>query len=202
MIWESGDWKDDLLKTALKLSRRIHQKRWSERSFFLFEKEIFFAFYSIRKLIEAKKLSDYVVEAKIPLQSFKTRGLAVTRYNRDRLDELYNIQDTLSESIKLKDICNQFIHSYIFVPSFGELNELESIFFCSDYTRKDKIFKLAIVDLIAALKIVGSDYPSSARYDFDKKLGDYKVVNLSRDDPDFEAKVRTFLCQEIREHQE
>ncbi len=125
MIWESGDWKDDLLKTALKLSRRIHQKRWSERSFFLFEKEIFFAFYSIRKLIEAQKLSDYVVEAKIPLQSFKTRGLPVTRLNRDRLDEFYNLQDTSSESIKLKDICNQFIHSYIFVPSFGELNELD-----------------------------------------------------------------------------
>lgn len=202
MIWESGDWKDDLLKTALKLSRRIHQKRWSERSFFMFEKEIFFAFYSIRKLIEAKKLSDYVVEAKIPLQSFKTRGLPVTRFNRDRLDELYNLQDRLSESIKLKDICNQFIHSYIFVPSFGELNELDSIFFCSDNTRKHKVFKLAIVDLIAALKMVGSDYPS-ARYDeFDEKLGDYKVVNLSKDDPDFEAKVRTFFCQEIREHQE
>lgn len=202
MIWESGDWKDDLLKTALKLSRRLHQKRWSERSFFLFEKEIFFAFYSIRKLIEAKKLSDYVVEAKIPLQSFKTRGLPVTRFNLDRLDELYNLQDTLSEPIKLKDICNQFIHSYIFVPSFGELNELDSIFFCSDRTRKDKVFKLAIVDLIAALKMVGSDYPSARYSEFDEKLGDYKVVNLSKDDPDFEAKVRTFFGQEIREHQE
>ena len=193
MIWESGDWKDDLLKTALKLSRRIHQKRWSERSFFLFEKEIFFAFYSIRKLIEAKKLSDYVVEAKIPLQSFKTKGLPVTRFNLDRLDELYNLQDRLSESIKLKDICNQFIHSYIFVPSFGELNELESIFFCSDNTRTHKVFKLAIVDLIAALKMVGSDYPSARYAKFDEKLGDYKVVNLSKDDPDFEAKVRTFF---------
>ncbi|MEG3955168.1 hypothetical protein [Microcoleus sp. herbarium2] len=88
------------------------------------------------------------------------------------------------------------------MPSFGELNELDSIFFCSDHTRKQKVFKLAIVDLIEALKIVGSDYPSSASYDFDEKLGDYKVVNLSKNDPDFEAKVRTFFGQEIREHQE
>jgi hypothetical protein len=198
MIWESGDWKDDLLKTALKLSRRIHQKRWSERSFFQLEKEIFFAFYSIRKLIEAKKLSDHVVEARITLQSFKTTGLPVTLFNRDRIDELYNLQDPSSESIKLKDICNQFIHSYIFVPCFGESNELDSIFFCSDHTRKHKVFKLAIVDLIAALKIVGSDYPSSAIYVFKEKSGDYDVINSSRDDPDFEAKVRTFLSQKNR----
>jgi hypothetical protein len=184
MIWESGDWKEDLLKIALKLSKRIHQKRWTERSFFLFEREMFFAFYSIRKLIEAKKLSDYVVEAKISLQAFKSMGLPVTRFNRDRINELYDLQNPSNKSIKLKDICNQFIHSYIFVPCFGEFNELDGIIFCSDHTRKHRVFKLAIADLIEALKMVGSDYPSSGHYVLDEKLGDYHVVNLSRDDPD------------------
>jgi hypothetical protein len=200
MIWESRDWKEYLLKTALNLSKRIHQKRWTERSFFLFEREIFFAFYSVRKLIEAKKLSDYVVEAKISLQAFKSMGLPVTRFNRDGINELYDLQNPSSESIKLKDICNQFIHSYIFVPCFGESNELDGIIFCSDHTRKHRVFKLAIADLIEALKMVDSDYPSSGHYVFDEKLGDYQVVNLSRDDPDFDTKVRTLLSQEICEN--
>jgi hypothetical protein len=198
MIWESGDWKEYLLKTALKLSERIRQKRWTERSFFLLERDIFFAFYSIRKLIEAKKLSDYVVETKISLQAFKSMRIPVTRFNRDRIDELYDLQNPSSESIKLKDICNQFIHSYIFVPCFGELNELDGIIFCSDHTRKHRVFKLAIADLIDALKMVGSDYPFSGLYVFDEKLGDYHVVNLSTDDPDFNAKVGKYLKKFVK----
>lgn len=201
MIWESHDWKENLLKTALKLSKRIYQKRWTERSFFLFEREIFFAFYSIRKLIEAKKLSD-CVEAKISLQAFKSMGLPVTRFNRDRINELYDFQNPSIESIKLKDICNQFIHSYIFVPCFGESNELDGIIFCSDHTRKKRVFKLAIADLIEALKMVASDYPSLGYHEFDEGLGDYRSVNLSRDDPDFDAKFRALFSQEICENKE
>jgi hypothetical protein len=177
MIWESSDWKEDLLKTALKLSKRTHQKRWTERSFFLFEKEIFFAFYSIRKLMEAKKLSNCVVEAEIQLQAFKSMGLPVTRLNQHKIDQLYDLENPSSESIKLKDVCNQFIHSYIFVPCFGEFDELNGIIFCSDYSRKHKVFKIAIADLIEVLKMVGSDYPSSAHYIFNEKLGDYHVDN-------------------------
>jgi hypothetical protein len=189
MIWESGDWKKELLKTASIISKRIHQKRWTERSFFLFEKEIFFAFYSIRKLIEAKKLSDHVVEAKILIQSFKSTGLTVTRLNRDRVDELYDLQNSSSESIKLQTVCNQFIHSYIFVPCFGEFNELDGIIFCSDHTRKNKVYKLAITDLIEIFKMVGSDYPTSTQFVFDEKFGDYHVVNLSGDIPEFDTKA-------------
>ncbi len=195
MIWESSDWKDSLLKTALKISKRVHQKRWTERSFFVFEREIFFAFYSVRKLIEAKKLSDYVVEAKISLQSFKSMGINVTRLNKDKIEELYDLQNPLSESIKLKDLCNQFIHSYIFIPCFGEFDELSGIIFCSDHTRKQKVFELVVVDLVEALRLVGSDYPSSSHYVFDEKLGDYQVVNLSTDDPDFDTKVHTLFSK-------
>jgi hypothetical protein len=39
---------------------------------------------------------------------------------------------------------------------------------------------------------VGNDYPSSGSFIFDEKLGDYRVLNLSRDDPDFIAKIQKF----------
>ncbi|MBA3922711.1 MAG: hypothetical protein H0X31_13855 [Nostocaceae cyanobacterium] len=90
--------------------------------------------------------------------------------------------------MEFKDICNQFIHSYIFLPSFGEFNQLDGIIFCSDHTRKKKVFKLAITDLIEALKIVGSDYPSSGYHIFNKKSGDYNVINSSSDDSGIEPR--------------
>jgi len=59
MIIESRYWKKELLKIADKLSKRlIYRKRWSEAQFGTFEKEIMIGFYIVRKLIEAKKISN------------------------------------------------------------------------------------------------------------------------------------------------
>lgn len=48
MIHESSYWKDDLLKLASRLERRLIQTRWDEKNFYTVEKEIFIGFYSIR----------------------------------------------------------------------------------------------------------------------------------------------------------
>ena len=195
MIWHSYGWKQDLLKTATKLSKRIHQKRWTERSYFLFEKDIFFAFYSIRKLIECQKLSDYIVEKKIPLECFKNTELPVTLStiisSRFDIDEHYDLQNPSSELINIKKLCDQFIHSYIFIPCFGDFGKLDGIIFCSDYTRKNKVYKLAIDDLIEILSIVGSDNISSRLMSWDEK-GNCSFVNISKDDPNLNARLRKF----------
>jgi len=52
MIYESFPWKEYLLKISKSLKSRQIQKRWTSRTSFLFEKEIFTSFYIIRKLIE------------------------------------------------------------------------------------------------------------------------------------------------------
>ena len=53
MIIESELWKEELVNTANKLLKRMVQKRWSKRSWFCLEKEIFIGFYAVRKLIES-----------------------------------------------------------------------------------------------------------------------------------------------------
>ena len=62
MIWESQYWKDELLRTASKLNKRLNQKRWPESSMASLEKEIMIGFYIIYKLIAAHKLSNYIFE--------------------------------------------------------------------------------------------------------------------------------------------
>ncbi|OQK43193.1 hypothetical protein XM74_c11567 [Vibrio vulnificus] len=60
MINVSKFWKDDLLKLAEKLTLRLVQKRWGEKNIYTLEKDIFLGFYSVRKLIESRKISDSV----------------------------------------------------------------------------------------------------------------------------------------------
>jgi hypothetical protein len=61
MIWESHYWKKDLARLADCLRKRARQRQWSERSLAKMEKEVFIGFYSLRKLLEGKKLSGKVV---------------------------------------------------------------------------------------------------------------------------------------------
>src|SRR3990167_2805901 len=60
MIQESSYWKNDLLKLACRLERRLIQERWGEKNFYTVEKEIFIGFYSVRKLIESKRVPDHI----------------------------------------------------------------------------------------------------------------------------------------------
>lgn len=74
MIWDSSYWKEDLGRLADKLKARKVQKKFPERSLACLEKEIFIGCYIIRKLIDAKKLSDSIVSLKLSVRFHSSIG--------------------------------------------------------------------------------------------------------------------------------
>ncbi|HEX9938589.1 MAG TPA: hypothetical protein VGB15_15735, partial [Longimicrobium sp.] len=78
MIWESSYWKEDLLKQAEALRKRTTQRRWPEISFARLEQAVMLGFYSIRKLVEARKLSDHVASSAIPVTTYPPTGKPIT----------------------------------------------------------------------------------------------------------------------------
>lgn len=175
MIWDSTYWKDDLAKTAETLKRRSTQTRWVERSFVNLEKDVFIAFYSIRKLIEAKKLTDETVNITFKLQTYLPTGKNVTLINWHKIDELYNMEKKSSEQRKLGFICDQIIHSYIFIPTFDSDNTLHSILFSSDHQRSNKLFQMRVNELVDCISQVANDDITDSIHAFNKDTGDYDV---------------------------
>lgn len=177
MIWESSYWKNDLLKNADKLKKRLLQKRWTEISFVNLEKEIFISFYSIRKLVEAKKISNKLASTNINVISYKNNGKIVTHYNWHRIEECFDLEKPNREKQPLSFICNQLIHSYIFMPGFDDKNLLDSIFFSSDNKRNIRLYRLDIEVVIKLLDDIGNNYPSKSVFKFNKEKQDYDVIN-------------------------
>lgn len=70
MIYESSYWKSDLLKLATRLQLRLIQTRWGKKNLYTLEKEIFIGFYSIRKLIESKKVSSSIKNKSYEIKKF------------------------------------------------------------------------------------------------------------------------------------
>ena len=132
-------------------------------------------FYSIRKLIEAKKLSDSVVNQNITASAYTWKGQPVTRVNWLDVDKLYNFDSPQAITKNLMFFCNQFIHSYIFLESFNDVHELDGVFVSSDKKRCQALYSLEIDEIIRIFEQVGNDYPTNIVLTHDSKKQDYEV---------------------------
>lgn len=177
MIYESSYWKEDLLKTVNKLAKKKNQKKWSERSYVSVEKDIFLSFYSIRKLIEAHKITSTLTNKLYKIVSFESKGKNVTLLNCHKIDELYDLNKKISYSMNLKNLCNLFIHSYVFTFYFHEKG-IVGIFVNSDFSRNKKLYRISLELIISILKQVGEDDPNEIHYEFDKNKKDYIVNSI------------------------
>ncbi|MBZ0122125.1 MAG: hypothetical protein K8H88_34345 [Sandaracinaceae bacterium] len=174
MIYESHYWKDDLLKRADSLAKRANQRRWPDASLAKIEQDVMLIAYSTRKLMEAGKLSNQTAATAVPVSSYAAIGKPVHRMNWHRLDELYDVANPSATSISVKDLCNQIIHSYVFVVSAGE-NGLEGFLVASDRDRNKRLLDVSLPAFLDTVRIIGTDFPNSVSWTWDTKLGDYAV---------------------------
>ncbi|MCE1241932.1 hypothetical protein [Oryzomicrobium sp.] len=160
MIHDSSYWKDDLLKLAQSLEKRILQTRWGGKNLFVVEKEIFLGFYAIRKLIESKKVSDSVSKRKYELREFTYSGDPNSLITHIREAE-YDLTSGKTVWLSTVDLCNQFIHSHHFVLFLPDGKHLVGFFFCSDRKRTSGIYLITIFDVVSIYRSVGFNYPAS-----------------------------------------
>ena len=140
------------------------------------EKCMMITAYQIRKLIEARKVSDSVKNARIPVIEYYENIKIVTFLNWHRLDELYDFSKNRESTLTIKTVCNLLIHSYIFMPLTSSASSpFNGMFFSSDKTRNSKLYYISLKDWINYLEIIGVDYPNDASMVFDKKKNDYNV---------------------------
>jgi hypothetical protein len=162
VIDESRYWKAPLLRAANWIEKLRIQEESSGKTFVRLEREVFVGFYAIRKLLETFKISDNTRSATFDLK-YSPNIKPVDYLNAHRIDELYDLSRVASESRNLEFLCNQFIHSYIFVPVIGELNEIAGLYVTSDRTRHNKLYLVEQFQVLSAFRTVGRDYPTCVK---------------------------------------
>ena len=132
-------------------------------------------FYTIRKLAEAKKLPDYLINQRMQLISYAWLGEPVTKMNWMYYWELYDIENSRPISRDLLFVCHQIVHSYVFVTAFTETNELESILVTSDRERHKILYQISIQQIIDLFEQVGNNYPEEVTMIYNAAKQDYEV---------------------------
>ena len=159
MIQESSYWKIPLLRAATWLERVRLTGESAERSLVRVERELFVGFYAIRKLLETFTVSLETKSLQFQLQWSPCIKL-VDHQNAHRVDELFDLDQVQSEQRDLEFVCNQFIHSFVFVAAQNEDGSLAGFFISSDRSRHQKVYLVELSQVLLAFRTVGRDYPS------------------------------------------
>jgi hypothetical protein len=149
MITESELWKTELDRISKKLLLRIIQKKWSRRSIFNLEKELFLGFFSIRKLIESEHISKELADKKYELIFFAKINLS-----KEEIDNIlpYSSNDASKKQLTIRTICNQFIHSYHLIP-FSTEGKLLGLFINSDFQKKRGIYLILLFHIVEIFRL-------------------------------------------------
>ena len=181
MIWESCYWKEELRRHAKALRHRsIKPRRWVEASFARVEQHAMIGCFMVRRLIEAEKVSTRLSKKPIHLEAypFDAEWLP-TIMNWHHIDRHYDIESKRSVTLPVLELCNQMMHSYIFIPVMGvDVNQLCSLLFTSDRKRGSFLFKIETLALADLFIEFADNYPVGSRGIRDK---DGQWVNYNYD---------------------
>ena len=160
MIWESSYWKDELLRSAARLRRRLGQRRWPASSLAKVEREIMIGFFMIRKLLDARKVNDQLPSRAVPLREHPPTGRKIHHMNWHKLEELYELDQSAGVTRDLRFVCSQMVHTYVFMTAHGEDGGLAGAYFASDHERDRRLFLIDAEEIIRCFEDVGRDHPN------------------------------------------
>ncbi|TNB71604.1 hypothetical protein FHJ30_13025 [Arthrobacter sp. BB-1] len=205
MISDSVPWRYELNRIAGRLERKTRQKHWTERSSFRTEKDLMMAGYAIRRLLEARKVSDSLAAKQIAIVRHPRIGPVPDVYNRHEIDIIYDLTNPIRDQVTLTHLANQIIHSYVLVISCDE-NEtpfegpdgvevegtylFNGFFLASEKERLKHAYFIdasTLIDLcraIASEDVVGVDM----RRDADGVMNISRVISST--DPEWMAEIR------------
>jgi hypothetical protein len=167
LIWDSAPWKQGLVRYTQLIDKWRRQTRLTERTCYLIERETFVAFYSIRKLIEAQKISRRVLDDPVTVIAHSVKAkTSPDLLSSHRVDKFYDLRSTAEKAVSLDRVflCNQFIHSFILALIISDDGSFSGFFVNSDRTKSKVVYR---VDAGVVHKIafeIGTDDPSYAQW--------------------------------------
>ena len=124
------------------------------------EKDLFLGFYIIRKLMEARKLSVEVESTPVHVTSYPWKGgRQITILNWDQINDHYDWSAAADEILSLRELCNLFVHSYVYLPFMSDDRTLEALLVSSERSRHKKLFNVDALLTIALFRAVANDDP-------------------------------------------
>ena len=117
--------------------------------------------FIVRKLKECKKLSDELSLTAFECAKYKRINpkSKLDILNNHKFGSFYNLNKPENCSLTIKKICDMFIHSFIFSPTFDEDKKMKfiGVFINSDYSKSECVYHLDYKTFLKMLSAVIGD---------------------------------------------
>jgi hypothetical protein len=180
MIWDSEPWKRELARLAARLRRHAKQGWTEDTSTFVLERDLFYAAYVVRKLMEACKLSDEVEALHTSAVEHEPTTRGPDLMNWHHFDRMFDLSKGAQRSIGWKEFCNQFIHSFIFSPVVDDNTfAIVGVFVASEFQKKRSLLYFELADVISLFRTLSRDDIATFQYERDSVTKELRVVKKS-----------------------
>lgn len=156
MIGDSVPWREELLRSAVRLRRWDTQKRWTSRTYFNAERDIMMGAYSIRRLIDSEKSSSLLPSRRIATRRYSLIDRVPMVLDRFDPERFYDIGKPKKSELEVGWLCNQIIHSFVF-QIYLEDDATTSVFFTSDRDRGKHLHGISFAAIADLFDYVGRE---------------------------------------------
>lgn len=177
MAFESYYWRKDIKRDISFIKKKMEVDVSSlspqklDAVFSKVEIKLFTMAFSIRKLLETKKLPDRVRREKIKIVRYKRNANKAGPIFS--FEKLYDFEHPQKSEIMLTDVLNQFIHGHVFQILPNDESKLQELMFTSDRDKNKHLSSLSIAHLISVVEKVSEDSVSEIVITYDFEKGDY-----------------------------
>ncbi|KKU79896.1 MAG: hypothetical protein UY04_C0001G0046 [Parcubacteria group bacterium GW2011_GWA2_47_7] len=138
------------------------------------EIKLFMISFSTRKLIETKKLPDSVLDMEIGITRFprnaKRRGAFFD------FEKLYSLDKPTRVKMRLRDILNQFMHSFVFQATANTRRKLTNVFVCSDRAHTQYLYLVNIKSFLKFILRATEQQVTQIHVSYDNEKGRFVMV--------------------------
>jgi hypothetical protein len=157
VIDDSIPWKDELVKVADRLEAKTKQRRWTDRTGYLIERDFVVGAYAMRKLIESHEVSEELRERQFPVRRFDLRGNPPDTLFPADITDFYDFEIGRRRTLSVVDVCHEIGHSFVFTFCWGETADLfDGVYVSSDRHRKKYVYLVLASDFIAHCWDIGT----------------------------------------------
>ena len=150
----SASWKEELVKVAERLEAKTKQRRWTDRTDYLIERDFVVGAYALRKLVAAGDVSDSVKQGPVPVRRFDLTGKPPL--STDDISDSYDLDNGSRRTLSIEELCDEILHSFVFAFCCGETDDLfDGIFLSSERNKNEFVYLLLASDYIALCGDVG-----------------------------------------------
>ena len=155
---DSFPWKDELVKIADRLEAKTKQKRWTDRTGYLIERDFLVGAYAMRKLIDSHEMSDELRGRQFPVRHYALTGNPPDPLSPDDIADSYDFENGLRRALSVVDLCDEIVRSFTFSFCCGETTDLfDGVYVSSDRDKNEYVYLVLASDFIAMCGDIGTD---------------------------------------------